>query len=167
MRLWTLSARLRILKNYNAQKGEALLARAYAHFMLVNYFCKFFDPQQNNDGPGIPYVTVPENVVIKQYERGTVANVYQMIEKDLLEGLPLISDGTYTVPKYHFNLAAANAFASRFYLVKKEYQKVLQYANAAFPSNNFGENMRPWNTTYSSMSPAELYNIYSRATEKC
>lgn len=152
-------------ENYNAQKGEALLARAYAHFMLVNYYCKFFDPQQTNDSPGIPYVTVPEDVVIKQYERGTVANVYQMIEKDLLEGLPLISDGTYTVPKYHFNLAAANAFASRFYLVKKDYQKVLQYANAAFPSNNFGENMRPWNTTYSSMSPAELYNIYSRATE--
>lgn len=152
-------------ENYNAQKGEALLARAYAHFMLVNYYCNFFDPQQPNDSPGIPYVTVPEDVVIKQYERGTVAGVYQMIEKDLLEGLPLISDGSYTVPKYHFNLAAANAFASRFYLVKKDYQKVLQYANAAFPSNNFAENMRPWNTTYSSMSPAELFNIYSRATE--
>ncbi|WP_353721720.1 RagB/SusD family nutrient uptake outer membrane protein [Dyadobacter sp. 676] len=152
-------------EEYNAQKGEALLARAYAHFMLVNYYCKFFDPQQPNDSPGIPYVTVPENVVIKQYERGTVASVYQNIEKDLLEGLPLISDGVYTVPKYHFNIAAANAFASRFYLVKKDYQKVLQYANAAFPSNNFGENLRPWNTTYASMSPAELFNTYSRATQ--
>ncbi len=152
-------------ENYNAQKGEALLARAYAHFMLVNTYCKFFDPQQTNDNPGIPYVKVPENVVIKQYERGTVASVYQMIEQDLLEGLPLISDGTYTVPKYHFNLAAANAFACRFYLVKRDYQKVLQYANAVFPSNNFAENIRPWNTTYSSMSPAELFNTYSRATE--
>lgn len=152
-------------ENYNAQKGEALLARAYAHFMLVNYFCKFYDPQQSNDNPGIPYVLEPETVVIKQYERKTVNYVYQMIEKDLLEGLPLISDGSYTVPKYHFNLAAANAFASRFYLVKKDYQKVVQYANAAFPSNNFGENLRPWNTTYSSMSPAELYNTYSRATQ--
>lgn len=150
---------------YNAQKGEALLARAYAHFMLVNYYCKFFDPQQANDSPGVPYVTVPEDVVIKQYERGTVANVYTLIEKDLLEGLPLISDGSYTVPKYHFNLAAANAFASRFYLVKRDFQKVLQYANAAFPSNNFAENLRPWNTTYASMSPAELFNTYSRASE--
>lgn len=152
-------------QNYNAQKGEALLARAYAHFMLVNYFCKFYDPQQSNDSPGIPYVLEPETVVIKQYERKTVNYVYQMIEKDLLEGLPLISDGSYSVPKYHFNLAAANAFASRFYLVKKDYQKVVQYANAAFPSNNFGENLRPWNTTYSNMSPAELYNTYSRATQ--
>ncbi|SEI45720.1 SusD family protein [Dyadobacter sp. SG02] len=152
-------------EKYNAQKGEALLARAYAHFMLVNYFCQFFDPQQANSGPGIPYVTVPEDVVIKQYERGTVAGVYQMIEKDLLEGLPLISDGTYTVPKYHFNIAAANAFASRFYLVKKDYQKVLQFTNAAFPSNNFAENLRPWNTVYSSLSPEELFRLYSRANQ--
>lgn len=152
-------------EKYNAQKGEALLARAYAHFMLVNYYCQFFDPQQSNDSPGVPYVTVPENVVIKQYERGTVAGVYQMIEKDLLEGLPLISDGSYTVPKYHFNIAAANAFASRFYLVKKDYQKVLQYATAAFPGSNFAENLRPWNTTYSSLSPEELFRLYSRANQ--
>ena len=30
--------------DYSAQKGEALLARAYAHFMLVNFFSKFYDP---------------------------------------------------------------------------------------------------------------------------
>src|SRR5215210_4665439 len=30
--------------NYQSQKGEALVARAYAHFMLVNFFSKFFDP---------------------------------------------------------------------------------------------------------------------------
>ncbi|WAC09982.1 RagB/SusD family nutrient uptake outer membrane protein [Dyadobacter pollutisoli] len=150
---------------YTAQRGEALLARAYAHFMLVNYFSKFFDPQQPNSDPGIPYVTEPETVVIKKYERKTVAYVYEMIEKDLLEGLPLISDGSYTIPKYHFNRAAANAFASRFYLVKKDYNKVLQYCNEAFPGGNIGENLRPWNTTYSSLSPAELYNTYSRANQ--
>ena len=150
---------------YSAQKGEALVARAYAHFMLVNFFSKFYDAQQPNSDPGVPYVTEPEKVVIKKYERKTVAYVYDMIEKDLLEGLPLINDGTYTVPKYHFNRAAANAFASRFYLVKKDYAKVLQYANAAFPGGNLGDALRPWNTRYSSMSPQELYNTYSRASE--
>ncbi len=65
--------------------------------------------------------------------RKTVAYVYEMIEKDLLEGLPLIKDVSYTVPKYHFNIAAANAFASRFYLVKRDYAKTLSYANAVFP----------------------------------
>ena len=150
---------------FTAQRGEALLARAYAHFMLVTFFSKFYDPAQPNTDPGIPYVTEPETVVIKKYERKTVAYVYEMIEKDLLEGLPLISDGSYTVPKYHFNRAAAYAFATRFYLVKKDYTKVLQYANQVFSEGSISDYLRPWNTTYASMSPAELNNIYSRASE--
>lgn len=150
---------------YSAQKGEALVARAYAHFMLVCFYSKFYDPQSASSDPGIPYVTEPETVVIKQYERRTVNYVYQMVEKDLLEGLPLISDGTYTVPKYHFNTAAANAFAARFYLVKKDYNKVLQHANAAFPGATIANSLRPWNTTMESMSPAELFAIYSKASQ--
>jgi hypothetical protein len=151
--------------DFTAQRGEALLARAYAHFMLVSYFAKFFDPQQPNTDPGIPYVTEPETVVLKNYERKTVAYVYEMIEKDLQEGLPLISDGSYTVPKYHFNRAAAYTFASRFYLVKRDYAKVLQYANEAFQGNGIADNLRPWNTAYASLSPQELWNIYARANQ--
>jgi len=150
---------------FNAQRGEALVARAYAHFMLVSYFSKFFDPQQANTDPGIPYVTEPETVVLKNYERKTVAYVYEMIEKDLVEGLPLISDGSYTVPKYHFNRAAAFTFASRFYLVKRDYIKVLQYANEAFQGNSIADNLRPWNTAYAGLSPQELFNLYARANQ--
>jgi hypothetical protein len=104
-------------------------------------------------------------VVIKQYERRTVAYVYDMIEKDLLEGLPLIKDETYSVPRYHFNTAAANAFAARFYLFKRDYNKVVQHANAALPSSNLAAVLRPWNTTYRSMTYNELYAVYAKTTE--
>ncbi|MCF2442792.1 RagB/SusD family nutrient uptake outer membrane protein [Dyadobacter sp. CY345] len=150
---------------FSAQKGEALVARAYAHFMLVSFFSKFYDPETASTDPGIPYVTVPEDVVIKQYERRTVAYVYEMIEKDLVEGLPLIKDFSYTVPKYHFNIAAANAFASRFYLVKRDYAKTLSYANSVYPSGDIAANLRPWNTDYLSLTPDGLFNRYSRASE--
>ncbi|MBE9460793.1 RagB/SusD family nutrient uptake outer membrane protein [Dyadobacter subterraneus] len=150
---------------YSAQKGEALVARAYAHFMLVSFFSKFYNPSTAATDPGIPYVTEPEDVVIKQYERKTVAYVYEMIEKDLLEGLPLIKDVSYTVPKYHFNIAAANAFASRFYLVKRDYAKTLSYANAVFPSGDLAGNLRPWNTEYLPLTYDALYKRYTRATE--
>ena len=151
--------------NYRAQRGEALLARAYAHFMLVNFFAAFYDPATAASEPGIPYVTEVENVVFKNYDRKTVAYVYEMIEKDLLEGLPLIKDEAYSVPRYHFNRAAANAFATRFYLFKKEYDKVIQYANAALPSGNVVSVLRPWNTTYRTMTYNELYAVYAKATE--
>jgi len=150
---------------FSAQKGEALVARAYAHFMLVSFFSKFYDPATAGTDPGIPYVTVPEDVVIKQYERKTVAYVYEMIEKDLVEGLPLIKDVSYTVPKYHFNIAAANAFASRFYLVKRDYAKTLSYANAVFPSGDLAGNLRPWNTEYLPLSYDALFKRYTRASE--
>lgn len=151
--------------SFSAQKGEALVARAYAHFMLVSFFSKFYDPATASTDPGIPYVTEPETVVIKQYERKTVAYVYEMIEKDLLEGLPLIKDVSYTVPKYHFNVAAANAFACRFYLVKKDYAKVIQYANEVFPSGDIASNLRPWNTEYLPLTYDALLARYSRASE--
>ncbi|RFM26286.1 RagB/SusD family nutrient uptake outer membrane protein [Deminuibacter soli] len=151
--------------NYRAQKGEALLCRAYAHFMLVNFFSKSYDAATASTDMGIPYVTEPETVVYKKYDRKTVAYVYDMIEKDMLEGLPLLNDAAYSVPRYHFNRAAANAFATRFYLFKKAYDKVVSYANNVFPDNSIGNNMRPWNTTYYTQTPAELFNTYSNSTE--
>ena len=66
------------------------------------------------------------------YERGTLAETYEKIEKDLELGLKLIDDAIYEVPKYHFNRAAANAYAARFYVFTRQYDKALECANAAF-----------------------------------
>ena len=150
---------------YASQKAEALVARAYSHFMLVNVFSKFYDASTAATDPGIPYVTVPERNFIKQYTRGTVASVYDMIEKDLLEGLPYLDDKSYAVPKYHFTKSAAYAFASRFYLYKKDYDKVIQYGLQAVPNNDFLSNLRPWNTVYSSLGLNEIAPRYAKATE--
>ncbi|PWV55846.1 RagB/SusD family nutrient uptake outer membrane protein [Chitinophaga sp. S165] len=151
--------------DYNAQKGEALVARAYNHFMLVTLFSKVYDQATASQDPGIPYVTTPEKVVNGQYERKTVAFVYEQIEKDLLEGMPLIDNTAYKVPKYHFNKAAANAFAARFYLYKKDYQKVLTYSNNVFPGGNIRSNLRPWVTVYSQLTGQEAEAIYTKASE--
>jgi len=131
-------------ENYTAQKGEALVARAYAHFMLVTFYSKPYDAATSDTDMGIPYVTEPENVVFKNYERKTVAYVYEQIQNDLLAGIPLIQDNKYTVPAYHFTKKAAYAFASRYYLFKKDYPKVIEYANKAFPANDFATSARPW-----------------------
>ncbi len=150
---------------YAASKGEALVARAYAHFMLVTFFAKVYDPATALSDPGIPYITQPQKTVDGNYTRGTVADVYANIEKDLEEGLPLINDKSYKVPKYHFTKRAAHAFATRFYLFKKEYKKVVKHANAAFPGTTISDNLRPWNTTYRGLGPLELQVIYTNSTE--
>ena len=127
----------------SAVKGEALLIRAYHHFILVNVFCMPYqgDNPVTYDGrtvdyQGIPYMTHSETEVKPHYDRGTVADDYRMIEADLEAGIPLINDAIYEIPKYHFNRAAANAFAARFYLFKRDYEKVVKYADAAFNGAN-------------------------------
>jgi hypothetical protein len=151
--------------SYAAQKGEALVCRAYAHFMLVTFFSKVYDPTTAASDPGIPYVLKPEKIVFDQYERKTVQYVYDMIEKDLTEGLPLIDDKLYSVPRYHFTKAAAHAFATRFYLFKRQYAKVVEHASTVFPSNNVVAMLRPWNTEYRILTYNELWARYAKATE--
>lgn len=150
---------------YQAQKGEALVARAYSHFMLVTLFAKVYNPATAASDPGIPYVTIPEKVVMGQYDRKTVAYVYEQIEKDLTEGLPLINNNAYRIPKYHFTTAAANAFATRFYLFKKDYPKVVQHANQVFPGGNIGPNLRPWVSVYLTLTVNEMLATYTKASE--
>ena len=120
----------------NPAKAEALLARAYAHFELVNTFCKAYNPTTSSADLGIPYALTSETKLDPKYGRSTVAQVYQHIAADLQEGLPLIEDSYYQMPKYHFNKKAANAFATRFYLYYQNWDKAIEYANNVLSTND-------------------------------
>lgn len=112
----------------NPQKGEALMARAYAHFMLVSFWSQRYNPATAGTDLGIPYVTKPETELITKYKRNTVAEVFEFIEKDIQEGLKYITND-YKEPKFHFTKNAAKAFASRFYLVKGDWDKVISLSD--------------------------------------
>jgi len=119
----------------SAEKGEALIARAYAHFVLVNVFSKNYNTQTSNSDLGIPYLEAAETTLNPQYERGTVAEVYEKINKDIEEALPLIRDDIYDVPKYHFNVKAAYAFAARFNLYYENWAKAKEYASVVLTAD--------------------------------
>ncbi len=122
----------------NALKGEALITRAYNHFMLANVFCQHYN-EANKGELGIPYITEPETQLQVSYERGTLEETYSLIEKDLLEAIPLISDEYYVGSgKYHFNINAAYAFASRYFLFKGDYEKCIEYSNKLLGSGVIG-----------------------------
>ncbi|MFK8294700.1 RagB/SusD family nutrient uptake outer membrane protein [Capnocytophaga canimorsus] len=122
-------------ESLNAQRGEGLVARAYSHFVLVNLFSKHYNPATAATDLGIPYLSAPETKLSPKYERGNVKEVYEKIEKDLLEGLPLIDDSQYEVVKYHFNRAAAHAFAARFYLYYQKWDKAIEHATQVLTAN--------------------------------
>jgi hypothetical protein len=120
----------------DAVKGEALLTRAYGHFMLVNLFAPHFSSQTAGRDLGIPYVEEPERVFIKKYTRNSVREVYNKIEDDMLDGLELINEGFYANSgKYHFTKNAALAFASRFYLFQRDYTNCIKYSSQLLGSD--------------------------------
>ena len=134
--------------NMNAEKGEALLSRAYHHFLLAGIFCQAWkNATDSKKDLGITYMMQPETKVAPEYWRGpdmkvgldlngdtawiggSLYDTYMNIQKDLEAGLKLVSDEYYSVPRYHFNVKAAHAFAARFYLYKRDWEKVVEHAN--------------------------------------
>ena len=151
-------------ENYLAQKGEALAARAYAHFMLVNLFGKHYNPANAESDLGVPYVEKPEKVVFGNYKRATVKEVYDRIEADILGAAELIRDDSYSVGKYHFTQVALHAFASRFYLFKGDWDKVIEHSNFVLGANPVSK-LRDWNGKYLTYEASELWAQYTKAEE--
>ena len=134
--------------NMDAEKGEALLSRAYHHFLLAGVFCQAWkNEEESKKDLGVTYMLTPETKVAPEYSRGpelevnltesgdtawiggSLYHTYMCIQNDLEAGLKLVSDEYYTVPRYHFNVKAAHAFAARFYLYKREWAKVVEHAD--------------------------------------
>lgn len=124
-----------ITASLKASKGEALLCRAYSHFVLANMFCMPYNAETAENYLGIPYMDHAETDLNPQYERGTLKEVYEKIGRDIEEGIPLIDDTSYSVPKYHFNYKAACCFASRYYLFIHDWDNAIKYATMALTSN--------------------------------
>lgn len=124
-------------------KGEALITRAYNHFILVNLFSNHYNTQTSATDLGIPYMEKSETALSPKYERGTVKDVYEKINADIEAGLPLIQDNVYSVPKYHFNRNAAYAFAARFNLYYEKWQKAVTYASVVL-GNSPAAMVRKW-----------------------
>lgn len=160
-------------------KAEALLCRAFGHFILVNTFCIAYNPVSSDTDLGIPYVESSETTVDPTYERGTVAGVYEKIDRDIETALAIYDDAHISQPKYHFNPRAAYAFAARFNLYYGRWDKVIDYATQAIgddPTDMLRDwdrfkplqNLEDWNYAYISAGDAAnllllpQYSLYGR-----
>jgi hypothetical protein len=115
----------------DALMGEALLLRAYNYFALVNLFSLHYDEANNATNLGVPLITEVPKGNRDLYDRATVKEVYDQIDKDVEEGLALMKKGISYVPKtpYRFTLASVHAFLSRINLYKGEWEEAARYAD--------------------------------------
>lgn len=132
-------------------EAEARLCRAYGHFVLVNLFSKTYNKETSSTDLGVPYILTADKNLLVEYDRGTVQQVYELIEKDLTLALPHVNKikvvetggAKSGIAKYHWNREAANAFAARFYLYYRDYQKAIDYATLALGDNPAAK-LRNW-----------------------
>lgn len=114
-----------------AVMGEALLLRAYCHFMLVNLFGQHYDAATADNDLGVGIVTRVSQENQQLVKRNTVQEVYSQIEKDAAEGIDYFKKGVDYIPDnpYHFSMASANAFMCRVKLYKGEWEQAIKYAD--------------------------------------
>lgn len=113
-------------------KAEALFARAFENFTLLVAYAKSYNDATAATDLGIPIIET-EDVGAIQYQRNTVAEVYNKIEADLNAALP---DLLATVPNsFRPSQSVGYAFRARVAMYRREYSKALEYAKTAVALN--------------------------------
>ena len=105
------------IETLKAARAEALLQRAYLHFVLVNLFAQSYQSSEANEtNTGIPYIEEVVEEVGQDVAALSVGQVYAKIQRDLEDGLSDVDCLAANTSKYRFTPQAAHAFAARFYL---------------------------------------------------
>lgn len=129
--------------------GETHFLRATYYYMLVNLYGKPYAPQTAASTPGVP-IKVSANVEDKEFQRASVADVYQQILADLDEAEKDLSDVTTPENIYHVGLDAVYIFRSRVALYMQDWSQAADYATKALQLNNYLQMVAGWasNTEY-------------------
>lgn len=147
-------------------KAEALLCRAYSHYMLSYLFCLPYNPATCASDLGLTYMTKSETKLNVDYPRESMKSYYEKIDKDIQEALPMVGDTHLNVPKYHFNRQAAYAFAAHFYLDYQQWDKVVKYSTEALGSAP-STMLRDWDEMSNTAVPSDISprtNLYIDAS---
>lgn len=130
--------------------GEASFIRAYNYFYLVNFFAKpYTDPAGPTKNPGVPLVltgTADPFAANNFIPRATVKDVYDQIEKDLLDAeakLPLSYAGDTYSTVSRATKGAARAMLMRMYLYEGNWAKAASYADMVINSGLYKLNATP------------------------
>lgn len=138
--------------------GEALTLRSWYYLHLVNLFGVAYNQSDPSKELGVPLKLTSE-VSIEYMKRNTVKEVYDQIEKDLLEGYELLKEHKVTRNFYRINHLAAGAILSRLYLYKQDWDNAIKYADEVLKEKS---NLLNLNSTNTEIGNAQsFYTVYS------
>lgn len=127
--------------NLKALKGQALALRGYFYFMLARMYGPTY--VGNESKLSVPLYT---DVSLEGKARATVAEVYTVIEKDLVDSIELL-DGFTRANKDGLDKSVAQAFLADVYLEEGKYALAATTAHAARQGYTL-LNETDWNTGF-------------------
>ncbi|HEY0272534.1 MAG TPA: RagB/SusD family nutrient uptake outer membrane protein [Chitinophaga sp.] len=94
-------------------QAEAMVSRAFAHFLLINYFAKPYAAATAGTDPGFPMITTAD-ITANNFKRGTVQEMYDFIIRDITTALPNLN----VTPSFRtrWSRAGAEGFLGKVYL---------------------------------------------------
>jgi len=117
-------------------RGQALAMRGYCYFMLVNLFGQPYNAKgvDINTSPGVELIL--SSVVHDSYpKRESVARIYQQVEQDLLQALPLMEQYGKDNSKFRVTDMFVYTLLSRMYLYMEKWAEAQKYATLALNIN--------------------------------
>ncbi|MDC6366797.1 MULTISPECIES: RagB/SusD family nutrient uptake outer membrane protein [Flavobacteriaceae] len=109
-------------------KAEALLGRAFEYWVLLNLYAPPYDGTNGNE-LSVPFVETAD-ITAPLPDRMTIEALYNQIVSDVETALPSLPE-IHSEGNHRGSKLGAYAFLSRLYLFKKEYNKVIEYADLA------------------------------------
>ncbi|MBS1592651.1 MAG: RagB/SusD family nutrient uptake outer membrane protein [Bacteroidetes bacterium] len=137
--------------------GQALAARGYYYFLLVNLFGQPYNAANPTTSLGVP-LKLDMYATDSNYARSTVAQVYNQVEADYKAGAALMAQSPDPNPSaYHLNAYAAYGLLSRMYLYQEKWDSAIVYANQVLSYN-------PQLANFSAFQARGGYYMYNNGT---
>jgi len=150
----------------NQLKSEALVLRAYFHYLLVNKFAKAYNPATAATDPGIPYVTEDWDISIPT-EKATVKEVYDHIIADLDEAIQLNALPNEAVNRMRISKPCAYAAKALALIGMQKFDEAEVAAKQALAINNKVNNYNEMLTTTTGYILGNTYQVIFRPPLKC
>lgn len=114
--------------------AEALLSRAFQYHQLITLYAKAYNIETADKSPGVPLILAPD-INQTNISRASIQQVYDRLEADLIEAIPLLPE-IPTLNAYRGSKAAAETLLARFYLYQGRYKEALDLVESALKTKS-------------------------------
>jgi len=150
----------------NQLKSEALVLRAYYHYILVNKFAKAYNPATAATDPAIPYVT-EEWDISNPTEKATVKEVYDNIIADLDKAIQLNALPVAAVNRMRMSKPCAYAVKALALISMQKFDEASVAAKQVLALNSTVNNYNQMLTTLKGAILGGSYPVVLRPHLKC